>query len=334
MNTQPQPTVMVLGTGGTIAGRAASAADNIGYKAGEVPVAELLGDVPVPASVQVQAQQVAQIDSKDMGPTVWRPLLATVHDALHNPSVCGVVVTHGTDTLEETAYLLQRVLNPTKPVVLVSAMRPATATLRDGPQNLQDGLQIAAMPEARGVLAVCMGQVHSGLDVCKVHNHNVVAFDSGDAGCVGELREGRWTQWRPWPQLPTADEGLLDKLLNNTPWPRVEWVTSHGGQDGFVVRALLAASQAALQQGHGAGELKGLVVAGTGNGTLHQDLEAALLEAQAMGVKVRRTTRVARGAVIDAGNSLIQVSALPPAKARLQLMLDLITETAPQTRGQ
>jgi L-asparaginase len=324
MSTHAQSTVVVLGTGGTIAGRAASAADNIGYKAGEVPVAELLGDVPVPAGVQVQAQQVAQIDSKDMGPEVWRPLVAAVHAALYNPAVCGVVVTHGTDTLEETAYLLQRVLNPAKPVVLVSAMRPATATLRDGPQNLQDGLQLAAMHGARGVLAVCMGQVHSGLDVRKVHNHNVVAFESGDAGCVGELREGRWTQWRPWPQLPKADEGLLDKLLSNTPWPRVEWVTSHGGQDGFVVRALLAASQTAAQQGNRADVLKGLVVAGTGNGTLHQDLEAALFEAQAAGVQVRRTTRVARGAVIDAGNSLIHASALPPAKARLELLLDLL----------
>ena len=324
MNTYAQPTLMVLGTGGTIAGRAASAADNIGYKAGEVPVTELLGDVPVPAGVKVQAQQVAQIDSKDMGPEVWRPLLAALHDALHNPSVCGVVVTHGTDTLEETAYLLQRVLNPAKPVVLVSAMRPATSTLRDGPQNLQDGLQLAAMHGARGVLAVCMGQVHSGLDVRKVHNHNVVAFDSGDAGCVGELREGRWTAWRAWPQLPTSDDGLLDKLLSHTPWPRVEWITSHSGQDGFVVRALLAASQAATQQGHEADALKGLVVAGTGNGTVHHDLEAALLEAQAAGVQVRRTTRGARGTVIDTGKSAIEVLALPPAKARLELMLELL----------
>lgn len=325
MNRLSKPTVMVLGTGGTIAGRAANAADNIGYKAGEVPVTELLGDVPVPAGVQVQAQQVAQIDSKDMSPAVWRPLLVAVHDALHNPGVCGVVVTHGTDTLEETAYLLQRVLNPAKPVVLVSAMRPATAMLRDGPQNLQDGLQLAAMSGARGVLAVCMGQVHSGLDVRKVHNHNVVAFDSGDAGCVGELREGRWTQWRPWPQLTNAPEGLLDKLLDPQPWPRVEWVTSHAGQDGFGVRAMLAASKAAAQQGHGAEVLKGLVVAGTGNGTVHQDLEAALLEAQAAGVLVRRTTRVAQGSVIDAGNSAFDASSLPPSKARLELMLDLLT---------
>jgi L-asparaginase len=166
--------------------------------------------------------------------------------------------------------------------------------------------------------------VHSGLDVRKVHNHNVVAFDSGDAGCVGELREGRWAQWRPWSVLPSAPEGLLDKLLSNTPWPRVEWVTSHGGQDGFGVRALLAASQAAVQEGNKADALKGLVVAGTGNGTLHQDLEAALLEAQAAGVQVRRTTRVARGTVIDAGHSAIEVLAMPPAKARLALTLDLL----------
>ena len=324
MNTHPQPIVMVLGTGGTIAGRASNAADNIGYVAGEVPGTELLGDVPLPAGVQVQAQQVAQIDSKDMGPAVWRPLLAAVYAALQHPGVCGVVVTHGTDTLEETAYLLQRVLNPAKPVVLVSAMRPATATLRDGPQNLQDGLQLAAMPGARGVLAVCMGQVHSGLDVRKVHNHDVVAFDSGDAGRVGELREGRWTAWRPWPQLPAAADGLLAKLLSNTPWPRVEWITSHGGQDGFVVRAMLAATQAAVQQGDEAAVLKGLVVAGTGNGTLHHDLETALQQAQAAGVQVRRTTRLARGTVIDAGHSAIEVLALPPAKARLELMLEML----------
>jgi L-asparaginase len=319
MNTYAQPTVMVLGTGGTIAGRAANAADNIGYKAGEVPVSELLGDVPVPASVQVHAQQVAQIDSKDMGPEVWRPLLAAVNAALQNPAVCGVVVTHGTDTLEETAYLLQRVLNPAKPVVLVSAMRPATAMLRDGPQNLQDGLQLAAMPGARGVLAVCMGQVHSGLDVRKVHNHNVVAFDSGDAGCVGELREGRWTQWRAWPELASTDSGLLDKLLGCVVWPRVEWVSSHAGQDGFAVRAMMAF----VAKGEPA--LAGVVVAGTGNGTVHHDLEAALLEAQAAGVLVRRTTRVAQGSVIDAGNSAFDVSSLPPSKARLALMLDLLT---------
>jgi L-asparaginase len=324
MNTRSKPTVMVLGTGGTIAGRAISASDNIGYKAGEVPVNELLDDVLMPAGVNVRAQQVSQIDSKDIGPEIWRSLLTALHDALHNPGVCGVVVTHGTDTLEETAYLLQRVLNPAKPVVLVSAMRPATASLRDGPQNLQDGLQLAAMPGARGVLAVCMGQVHSGLDVRKVHNHNVVAFDSGDAGCVGELREGRWTQWRPWPQLPEADEGLHNKLLNSTPWPRVEWVSSHGGQDGFMVRAMLLASQTALQNGDVHAVLKGLLVAGTGNGTVHQDLEAALMEAQAAGVHVRRTTRVARGSVIDSGNVGFEVSRLPPAKARLELILDLL----------
>lgn len=324
MNSRSKPTVMVLGTGGTIAGRASSASDNIGYKAGEVSVSDLLGDVLVPAGVQVQAHQVAQIDSKDMGPAVWRPLLKAVRDALNNPAVCGVVVTHGTDTLEETAYLLQRVLNPAKPVVLVSAMRPATAMLRDGPQNLQDGLQLAAMSGARGVLAVCMGQVHSGVDVRKVHNHNLVAFDSGDAGCVGDLREGRWTQWRPWPQLPPTDEGLLDKLLSPRPWPRVEWVTSHGGQDGYGVRSMLAASQTAWQSGQIDAVLKGLLVAGTGNGTVHQDLEAALMEAQAAGVHVRRTTRVAQGSVIDAGNGGFEVSRLPPAKARLELMLDLL----------
>lgn len=317
----PSPTlIVVLGTGGTIAGRAARADDHLGYTAGEVPVADLLGEVPVPAGVRVLAQQVAQIDSKDMGPAVWRPLLAAVHAALVNPQVCGVVVTHGTDTLEETAYLLQRVLNPAKPVVLVSAMRPATAADRDGPRNLHDGLQLAAMPGARGVLAVCMGQVHSGLDVRKIHPHHREALDSGEAGAVGAWRDGHWTQWRPWPQLAVAQSGLFDQLQRTEPWPRVEWVTSHAGQDGFVVRAMLAAARA---DPDGA-QLRGLVVAGTGNGTVHHDLDAALMQAQAAGVQVRRTTRVAHGSVMDAGHPGWAVSELPPAKARLALMLDLL----------
>lgn len=313
--------IVVLGTGGTIAGRAASAADNIGYKAGEIPVSELLGDVPMPAGFAVEAVQVAQIDSKDMSDDVWRRLLQVTQRHLVRPDVHGLVVTHGTDTLEETAYLLQRVLNPAKPVVLVSAMRPAMATLRDGPQNLADGLRLAATPGACGVVAVCAGRVHSALDVRKVHNHRLDAFDSGDAGPVAALEEGRLTLWRPWPQTPeNFQPGLLDRLLAAAVWPRVEWITSHGGLSGAVVRALLLQNQAATENR----PLRGLVVAGTGNGTLHADLQAALLEAKALGVEVWRTTRCANGRVIEGADCPIPATPLPPAKARLELMLRLL----------
>jgi len=314
--------LIVLGTGGTIAGRAASATDNIGYKAGEVPVSDLLGDVPVPAGCAVEAEQVAQIDSKDMSDEVWRCLLAATQRHLARPDVLGLVVTHGTDTLEETAYLLQRVLNPAKPVVLVSAMRPASAALRDGPQNLADGLRLAATPGARGVVAVCAGRVHSAWDVRKVHNYQLEAFDSGDAGPVAVLEEGRLTCWRPWPQSPadTFAPGLLDRLLSVTEWPRVEWITSHGGQTGAVVRALMRQKQTDAESP----PLRGLVVAGTGNGTLNAGLQTALQDAMSQGVVVWRTTRCANGRVIEGADCPIPATPLPPAKARLELMLRLL----------
>ena len=316
------PKLIVLGTGGTIAGRAASAADNIGYKAGEVPVSELLGDVPVPTGFAVEAEQVAQIDSKDMGDDVWRRLLVATQRNLARPDVQGLVVTHGTDTLEETAYLLQRVLNPAKPVVLVSAMRPASAALRDGPQNLADGLRLASTSGVRGVVAVCAGWVHSAWDVRKVHNHQLNAFDSGDAGPVAVLEEGRLTCWRPWPQSPadTFEPALFDRLVSATEWPRVEWITSHGGQHGAMVRAMVLQNRIAADHR----PLRGLVVAGTGNGTLHADLQAALLEAMAEGIAVWRTTRCANGRVIDGADCPVPATPLPPAKARLELLLRLL----------
>lgn len=317
-------TLVVLGTGGTIAGRAAQAADNIGYRAGEVPVDELLAGVALPAGVQVRCEQVAQIDSRNMDVAVWRALLAAVQRQLQDPAVRGVVVTHGTDTLEETAYLLHAALAPAKPVVLASAMRPATSAQADGPVNLADALALAALPGACGVLAVCAGLVHAGVDVRKVHNHRLEAFDSGEAGPVGTWEEGRWRAWRAWPQA-LARPGLLEALLATEYWPRVEWLTSHAGQGPGLVQALLVQRTQQLTEGKGRGEvLEGLLVAGTGNGTLHQGLEAALRQAEAEGVVVHRTTRCARGQVLPVAGRAFVISPLPPAKARLELVLQLL----------
>ncbi|MEO0004358.1 MAG: hypothetical protein RLZZ22_2050, partial [Pseudomonadota bacterium] len=319
---------VLLGTGGTIAGRAAERADHVGYRAGEVAVADLLAGIPVPAGWRVQAEQLAQIDSKDMGPGVWRPLLARVREWLDRPEVGGLVITHGTDTLEETAYLLQRLLAPAKPVVLTCAMRPVTALAPDGPQNLADALVVAAQPGARGVVAVCAGRIHAGLALRKVHHYRLDAFDSGDAGPMGLVEQGACTLFQPWPVADGTDGvarvACLDRLLGSRPWPRVEGLFSHGGADGWLVRALLA--QDAAQGRERADRLQGLVVAGTGNGTLHADLLAALLEAQAAGVRVWRGTRCASGRVVPAGSSpgSIPAVALPLAQARLALLLDLL----------
>ncbi len=314
--------IVVLGTGGTIAGRAQRPDELLAYHAGEVPVEVLLHGIPLPPGLGVEAEQVAQLDSKDMGPAVWKTLLQRLRHHLQRAEVRGIVITHGTDTLEETAYLLQRALAPPKPVVLTCAMRPATALAPDGPQNLADALVVAAEPGARGVLAVCAGRIHGAMDVRKVHHYRLDAFDSGDAGPLGLVEQGSCRWWRDWPVAAdaAADAGLCDRLLERH-WPRVECLFSHGGADGWLVRALLAQEQI-LGLGR-PDRLRGLVVAGTGNGTLHVDLLAALREAQAAGIEIRRTTRCASGRVIGADDG-IRSLALPAPQARLALLLELL----------
>ena len=326
-------TLVVLGTGGTISGRAGRATDHVGYRSGEVAVSDLLAgvtataaDAPALAGVNLEAEQVAQVDSKDMGPAVWRPLLARLAHHLARPEVSGVVVTHGTDTLEETAWLLQSVLAPTKPVVITCAMRPATALVPDGPQNLLDALCVAATSGAQGVLAVCAGQVHSARHVQKVHTYRLDAFDSGDAGPLGCVEDGQLRRWQPWPEPDAPPPGVWAACVGEAPWPRVELLVSHAGADGALVRALLAAPAA------GQPPVQGLVVAGTGNGTLHHDLAAALEQAQAAGVCVWRATRCAYGRVLPvAGQTLADSGGLSPVKARLALMCHLMAARASGT---
>lgn len=302
--------IVMLGTGGTLAGTADRADDNVGYRAAQLGIGELLARIPALAGLQLQAEQVAQIDSKDMGYAVWRHLAGRVAYHVERSDVAGVVVTHGTDTLEETAYLLQRVLSPDKPVVLTAAMRPATALLSDGPQNIVDALAVARHPGARGVVAVLAGSIHSGLDVRKLHTYRVDAFGSGDAGALGVVQEGRLTLWRRWPQ----GEALGLARLSPARPPRVAIVTSHADADGGIVDALRA---------HG---IDGIVVAGTGNGTLHEGLAAALRRARDEGgVQVLRATRVAAGAVVPTGRDEFEpAGALTPAQARVELMLRLL----------
>ncbi len=305
-------TLVVLGTGGTIAGASADAADNIGYVAGQRAVAELVRAVPAWAGTTLEAEQVAQLDSKDMDHAVWRALALRCAFHLARPDVAGVIVTHGTDTLEETAWFLQRVLAPARPVVLTAAMRPATALLADGPQNLLDAVAVARTPGARGVVAVLGGQVFGARDVRKLHPYRLDAFGAGDAGPVGVVEEGRLRRFRHWPDDPPAigaDALPIDPAL----WPAVEIVTSHAGATGAIVRGLQA------------GGTRGIVVAATGNGSVHRELEAALLDAQRAGVRVLRSTRCGSGSVLDIpGAALASAGDLTPAKARVELMLQLM----------
>ncbi|NMM05058.1 asparaginase [Polaromonas sp.] len=311
--------LVILGTGGTIAGRAANASDNLGYTAGQVGISELLATLPVPPGAEpVISEQVAQIDSKDMSFAVWATLAGRVSHFLAQPDVQGIVITHGTDTLEETAYFLQLACNPAKPVVVTCAMRPATALAPDGPQNLLDAMAVARHADAKGVVAVCAGTIHSALDIQKVHTYQLDAFSSGDAGPLGYVEEGIVRLVKNWP---LANEGRASSAIKNivelaslAEWPRVEIVMNYAGASGTVVEALLA-------QG-----VQGLVVAGTGNGSLHHALEAALLKAQVAGVPVLRSTRCLNGRVLPKpGDGIPDSKGLTPVKARVALILRLLS---------
>jgi L-asparaginase len=285
----------------------------------------LLAAVPALAKQPwaVVCEQVAQIDSKDMTMAVLQHLLQRCTHWLAQPDVQGLVITHGTDTLEETAYFLHATLAARKPVVLTCAMRPATSISSDGPQNLLDAVLVAAHPGAQGVVAVCAGSIHSALDVQKVHTYRLDAFSSGDAGVLGYVEDGGVRVLRNWPVLvPGAAPDTVKRLVALAQWPRVEIVMSHAGAGGAIVEALLAQGSVL---GAEVVPVRGLVVAATGNGTLHHELERALLRAQAAGVRVVRASRCAHGRVLSRPDDAIPDSqGLSPVKARLALMLDLV----------
>ncbi len=316
---------VILGTGGTIAGKSSRPEDNVGYVAGQVSVEDLLAHIPGLSGVPLACEQIDQVDSKDMGFDLWKRLLLRLSHHLSQPEVAGVVITHGTDTLEETAWFLDTVLRPSKPVVLTCAMRPATALLPDGPQNLLDAVTVAGSSQAHGVWVVCAGKVHAARHVSKVHTYQLDAFDSGDAGPMACIEEGkvRWLNALPFgASYSDALANALAPVLTADALPRVDIVTSHADADGAIVRALLMAGQA-----RPAIRGRGIVVACTGNGTIHQDLQQALAEAQASGIRIVRASRCARGTVISSPNPPFPDSeGLSPVKARLALALSLLVD--------
>lgn len=301
--------VVILGTGGTIAGTAASATDAVGYTAAQLGVAQLVAAVPALAASDLECEQVAQLDSKDMDHATWQRLAQRAAHHLARADVAGVVVTHGTDTLEETAYLLHRVLGPAKPLVLTAAMRPATALDADGPRNLLDAVTLAQDPMACGVLVAMAGRVWAGAEVRKTHTWRTDAFDAGDAGALADLQDGRAQWWRVPPAATPLGAAVLARDVGR--WPRVAIVQSHAGADGMVVDAL---------RGQG---VDGLVVAGTGNATMHRDLAAAVDRAMAAGIEVLRCSRCAAGPV-QGGPASPEAVTLSPAQARVELALRLL----------
>jgi L-asparaginase len=312
---------VIIGTGGTIAGTSANALDNLGYTAATLGVDQLVGAVPALRDLPLEAEQVAQLDSKDMDGATWLALARRAAVHLQRPEVSGLVITHGTDTLEETAWFLQRTLEPAKPVVLTAAMRPATSLQADGPQNLLDAVTVARTAAGHGrtgVVAVLGGCIWPAAGLRKMHPYRLDAFEGGDPGSLGSVQEGQVRWWRePGILAPLSSVARARALAGDASgWPRVAIVVSHAGADGRDVEALIGAG------------VEGLVVAGTGHATVHWRLEPALERARAAGVRVWRCSRCVAG---DVGPGDDPMLSLTPWQARVELLLQLVTRGAPGT---
>mgnify|MGYP001549486549 CR=1 FL=1 len=310
------PRIAVLATGGTIAGSAADAAQTSGYQAGVVGVDRLLAAVPALSHVaRIEAEQVASIDSKDLDIALWTMLAERIAALAACEDIDGIVVTHGTDTLEETAYALHLVVKTDKPVVLTAAMRPSSALSADGPLNLLGAVTVAGSPAARGqgVLVAFNNRIHSARDVVKTSTYAVDAFHSPEIGALGWVQDGRVEFQRAVVRPHTT----ATPFVALASWPVVEIVASYAGASRTAVDAFVASGA------------QGIVVAGTGNGSIHACVQAALGEASARGVAVVRASRVGSGHVMRNGAAsddalgFVSAGTLNPYKARVLLMLAL-----------
>lgn len=318
--------ITVLGMGGTIAGLAGNPNNPKEYIAGKLGIADLIKDLSHENEFKLNILNVAQINSKDMQVGHWQALLSAVQTAVGQTHTCAVVITHGTDTLEETAYLLQAMGPWPKPLVLTCAMLPANAPDADGPGNLKDALSWALHSNA-GVFVVCAGKVHASHDVQKITTESVDAFTSGPEGCWATWINGDWhIQVRLDAPNPLEPRPSLAFALAAASWPRVEMVFNHALNDGAVVRALLANSDFEKTP------LAGIVLAGTGMGTASQALEQALQIAADTGVRVWLSSRCIFGlAHAQANTHWGEVTLLSAAKARTALCLRLLAEKERQS---
>ena len=326
----PLPCVRLLATGGTIAGAHTTGR---GYRAAALSIEALVAAVPQLASLaRIDVEQVAKLGSQDMTEAVWRKLAARVQAAVDDPALTGVVITHGTDTMEETAYFLNLVVRTEKSVVLVGAMRPATAMSADGPMNLFNAIAVATAPAARGrgVLIVANDEIHSAREVAKTNTTQLGTFASGQRGLAGLVNSGRPHFYAPpvrrhtaasefseWRGCPARGPGI-PKL------PRVDLIFAHAGMDRALIDAAVAAGA------------RGLVIAGVGDGNLGAPALAACAAAAKKGVAIVRASRTGGGVVernieIDDDRlGFIAADELNPQKARVLLMLGLTRTRDPR----
>lgn len=311
----PLPVVQLVATGGTIAMKIDP------EKKAPVPAItgeDLLSTVPEVAGLaRMEVKNISNVPSGYMDPARWVELAKAVAEALARPEVAGVIVSHGTDTLEETAYFLDLALAGDKPVVLIGAQRNASEKDFDGPRNLLNAVRICVAPEAKnkGVMLVLNNQINAAREVTKTHTSDVETFKSGDFGFLGVADNDRVVFSRA--PLRRQHVAVKQDVL-----PRVDIVAAYGGNDGALIKAAVAAGA------------KGVVVAALGWGNVNPATYETIKEVIAKGTPVAISTRVPNGRVlphygyVGGGKTLKDAGAvfcdnLPPQKARLLLMLAL-----------
>src|SRR5689334_1535121 len=317
--------IVVLATGGTIAGAAASDVQ-AGYTSGQVGVEQLIAAVPQAKKLAtITGEQVSNIGSQDMNDEVWLKLATRVNEILAKPDVTGVVITHGTDTIEETGFFLNLVTKSKKPVVLTAAMRPATALSADGPLNYFNAVAVATKPEAvgRGVLVVVNDWIHGASALTKTSTTAVQTFMSPLSGLIGTVAYGDVE----WFRMPIGKNTTSSdfSVTPTTVMPRVDVIMATENMDGTLIDAAAAAGA------------KGIVIAGVGNGNMTKAALDALAAQAKKGIVCVRSSRVVTGNVgrnveVD-DDKLGLVASLDhnPQKARVLLRLALLKTTDAKT---
>ncbi len=300
----------VLATGGTIAGIAGSAIAH-DYRAGEIGIEDYLERVGcLGLDAELSGEQIANIDSADIGPAVWQPLHTAAMAALADKDCHGIIVTHGTDTLEETAFLLDLTLPATKPIVVVGAMRPADAVGYDGLRNFANAVRLAGDAQAagRGVLVVMGDRVFAARDVYKIRTRGTEAFRGFPRESVGLVTPAS-LEWfgAPWRTETTPAFDLPENL------PEVAMIYAYAGMDAVSVSRQVG------------GSTRGIVLAGVGEGNMPDTVRQELVKVARRGIPVVRASRADEGLVDrepeDTANQFVAARALNPQKARILLQL-------------
>jgi L-asparaginase len=322
--SQGEPNIVILATGGTIAGAAATGTQS-GYTSGQVTIDTMINAVPgIKDLANLKGEQVANVGSQDMSFDIMLKVAKRINELLPSPGVDGIVITHGTDTMEETAYFLNLTVKSNKPVVLVGSMRPSTAVSADGPLNLYNAVAVAADPNAkgRGVLVVMNDWIHAAHSVTKTSTTAVQTFVSPLRGLIGVSAYGKNDFYNspPWKHTTSSEFDIS----NVTRMPRVDIIYADADMPPDLIDASV---------NNGA---RGVVIAGVGNGNMNMaSLEAAARAVQ-KGVIVVRSSRVAIGTVgrnvevKDDELGFIASDELNPQKARILLSLALLKPHTPQ----